>query len=84
MALANAPKALKRAVRSTPRHPAPVAAEAVPGPAQAVRPDGLEEVENILPGTTLSLGDGRSIFHGERALVTPELGALLRERGQAA
>lgn len=42
------------------------------------------EVENILPGTTLHLGDGRRLKYGERAEVSEALAALLRERGQAA
>lgn len=39
-------------------------------------------VTNCLEGTTLSLGDGRSISFGESAEVSEELAAFLRERGQ--
>ena len=41
------------------------------------------EVENIIPGTELSLGDGRSIAFGERALVNKPLADMLRANKQA-
>lgn len=40
------------------------------------------EVENILPGTDLTLDQGRSILFGEKAVVSPELAEFLRGRGQ--
>lgn len=40
-------------------------------------------VFNCVPHTTLHLGDGRTLLHGEGAEVTPELAKLLRDRGQA-
>ena len=46
-------------------------------------PAGFEEVENIVPGTRLHLGDGRSIEFKEKALVHADLAVTLRERGQA-
>ena len=41
-------------------------------------------VRNIIPGTTLHLGDGRKLAFEEMAVVESELAALLRESGQAA
>jgi hypothetical protein len=41
-------------------------------------------VTNCLPGTRLSLGDGRAIEHGESAEVSPEIATFLRDRGQVA
>lgn len=40
-------------------------------------------VTNCQPGTTLHLGDGRKLAHGESAEVSADLAAFLRERGQA-
>lgn len=40
-------------------------------------------IRNHRPGVTLHLGDGRKLAFGEQAEVSPELAALLRERGQA-
>lgn len=59
-------------------------AEAEPTPPAEPAPEGMVLVHNILPGTTLSLGDGRSIAHEEGAHVTPALAAFLRDRGQVA
>jgi hypothetical protein len=40
------------------------------------------EIENIVPGSVLSLGNGRTIAFGERARVDIAVAAFLRERGQ--
>ncbi len=40
-------------------------------------------VENIRPGTTLHLGDGRRLAFGEKAEVTSDIAEFLRKRGQA-
>jgi hypothetical protein len=40
-------------------------------------------VRNIVPGTTLHLGDGRKLAFGEEARVSPEQAQFMRERGQA-
>jgi hypothetical protein len=39
-------------------------------------------VTNCLPGTELSLGDGRKLLFGESATVEPGEAAFLRDRGQ--
>lgn len=46
-------------------------------------PDSIDTVKNIIPGTTLHLGDGRRLAFGESAKVSPALAAFLLERGQA-
>jgi hypothetical protein len=46
-------------------------------------PPGLEEIENIVKGSTLHLGDGRKIAFGESAPVGAELARALRDSGQA-
>lgn len=40
-------------------------------------------IENIIPGTTLHLGDGRRLAFGESAEVLPAIAAQLRASGQA-
>lgn len=62
-----------------PKRPAKAAA-----PAAVPPPHDDCEVENILLGTTLSLGDGRVLLFGEKAVVEPALADFLRERGQVA
>jgi hypothetical protein len=48
-----------------------------------VAPRNPRLVRNIVPGTELHLGDGRSLAFGEEAEAGEELAATLRERGQA-
>lgn len=55
---------------------AEIASEAAPA-----RP--LEEVENIIAGSDVTLHDGSHLLYGEKALVPADLAAFLRERGQA-
>jgi hypothetical protein len=45
--------------------------------------DGPNVIENIVKGSELHLGDGRKLAFGEKAEVSPDLAAFLRERGQA-
>lgn len=47
--------------------------------AKDVKPKAREvpEVENIRPGTTLHLGDGRKLAFGERAEVTQEIADII-------
>lgn len=60
---------------------APKAAPA-PTPSPAAPENGRVTVTNCLPGTQLTLDDGREIGHGESAEVSAEMAAFLRERGQ--
>ncbi len=69
-----------------PRKPAlPKEAKMPPAAPVQVEPRPEEPsptVTNCRPGTTLSLGDGRSLGFGESAEVAEELAAFLRKRGQ--
>lgn len=47
------------------------------------KPQEVPVVENICPGTTLHLGDGRKLAFGEKAAVSRALADLLIERKQA-
>ncbi len=47
------------------------------------KPQEVPVVENIRPGTTLHLGDGRKLAFGEKAAVAHALADLLIERKQA-
>lgn len=62
--------------------PEPVEPDDDDGPDERVSFDGEHVVTNILPGTTLHLGDGRRLAFGESAGVSEELAVFLRERGQ--
>ena len=57
--------------------------EAAPPVVPAAVPAPSNLIENCIPGTELSLGDGRKLAFGESAEVSDDLAAFLRERGQA-
>lgn len=40
------------------------------------------EVENIIPGSVITLHDGSQLRFGERAVVPPEMAEFMRGRGQ--
>lgn len=52
-------------------------------PVEPEAPAASSEVENIIPGTELHLGDGRKLQFGESAPVSAALAVFLRGRGQA-
>lgn len=53
-------------------------------PDESAPPSGYEEVENIKPGSDITLHDGAHLRFGERAIVPTGLAAIMRERGQVA
>jgi hypothetical protein len=60
---------------------APAAEPASDEPADI--PAGMVEIENIIEGSALHLGDTRKLAFGERAIVGASLAETLREREQA-
>lgn len=48
----------------------------------AVRPPATEEVENIVPGSEITLHDKSLLLFGEKARVPAQLAAQMRKRGQ--